>query len=334
MNWQAGDWSVKHAPGSSYGLGPPGMMFVLSAKSVYWLTFYLLLQVTINRGRSESTKSNCWFAEIDFLEGPGWCGVTDYTSSQSVFSTGAQYLTASCLPMTSQPDRLFGSYCSTPECCEGTNCGLTPSGDGLFPFGDPNGWPSNPKAPPQNLGCLLNRTQCPPSDVVYGPTSGGGCPEYAGLGGDQSLSFFELDPSQEFIFAFVVDQAGVWAYRWKSGDEGFANSIWPGIRKYGADKTLTFTKPGKKPTTLSAPCLKTDDYCLLMHTGGGNDRSCLMAGADGDASKPPGQFAWATLNQQNWWNLFQDTGQYQGYPPSILPKRKKPTSKSQHSKVN
>eukprot|EP01098_Paradermamoeba_levis_P000493 TRINITY_DN10510_c0_g1_i1.p1 TRINITY_DN10510_c0_g1~~TRINITY_DN10510_c0_g1_i1.p1 ORF type:complete len:236 (-),score=44.17 TRINITY_DN10510_c0_g1_i1:119-826(-) len=230
--------------------------------------------------------------------------------------------------MTSQPTRVFGNFCSTPQCCEGTNCGKTPTGQGLFPFSAANDWPANPNAPPGVLGCVQNRSQIQPPNIVYGPNanadSNSACPDYAGLGGDETMSFFEMDPDVEFMFAFVVDRTGVWTYRWKSTDEQFANSIWPGIRKYGVDKTLAQTKPAKKPTDLTPPCEKDSEFCVMMHPVVSDDGACLLAGSNGDASSVPGQFAWATLNNQNWWNLFEDSGQASwNYSPSILPKTKR-----------
>jgi hypothetical protein len=184
----------------------------------YWLTFYLLLQQTLD------APDNCWFAEIDFLEGPGWCGVNDYTAAQSVFSTGAQYGSASCMAQRGSPGREFGSQCTTPQCCEGTNCGA-----GAQPFSTPSAWPANASATPGTLGCTTSPAA---GEITYGPTdSADVCGDFAGLGGDGTNSFFELDPAQEYLFAFVVDKTGTWAYRWPANDETSAAAVWPGLRK-------------------------------------------------------------------------------------------------------
>lgn len=78
------DWQVKYAPRTAstntQGLGPLGFMFVLSAKSVNWMTFYSLPQITLNRGPENQFSppgfENCWYAELDFLEAPFWGGET------------------------------------------------------------------------------------------------------------------------------------------------------------------------------------------------------------------------------------------------------------------
>jgi len=242
--------------------------------------------------------------------------VTDFTAAQSVFSTGAQFGSASCMPQASMPGREFGDQCVTPTCCEGTNCGA-----GLHPFSAPSAWPANESATPATLGCTATNL---PGTIDYGPTEASAtCGDFAGLGGDGTRSFFELDPTHEYLFAFVVDQTGTWAYRWSSTDETSAAQVWPGLRKYGADEKLSALRPAVRPMHLGGPCNTTAGVCAIFHPGASDDRACLMAGADVDASHALGGGpAWATINGQNWWNLFDDTGQDQSYGYEVVPKRK------------
>lgn len=87
----AADWTWGYYPAGVQGAGPPGMLFVLSAESVWNVAWYMLNQVTLDKGPSvayPSTKcqygsDNCWSSgnagEIDFLEAP-WtvnAGATD-----------------------------------------------------------------------------------------------------------------------------------------------------------------------------------------------------------------------------------------------------------------
>jgi hypothetical protein len=65
------------------GVGPPGAMFVMSTEQWWGGTWYMLNQLTLDRGPASSmpaskcnvSNSNCWAAgnagEMDFLE-TGW----------------------------------------------------------------------------------------------------------------------------------------------------------------------------------------------------------------------------------------------------------------------
>ena len=79
----AADWSWGYYPAGVRGAGPPGMLFVLSVESVWNIAWYMLNQVTLDKGpvigyqpNSECKygNSNCWASgnsgEIDFLEAP------------------------------------------------------------------------------------------------------------------------------------------------------------------------------------------------------------------------------------------------------------------------
>ena len=76
-------WSLGYYPAGVKGVGPPGIMFVLSTEDWFGGTFYMLNTLAMDRGPGASipkakcaiTNSNCWAAgnsgEMDFLE-PGW----------------------------------------------------------------------------------------------------------------------------------------------------------------------------------------------------------------------------------------------------------------------
>lgn len=77
-------WSIGYYPAGVAGVGPPGMMFVLSTEDWFGGTWYMLNQLTLDRGPGVPyepaaacgvTTDNCWAAgnagEMDFLE-PGW----------------------------------------------------------------------------------------------------------------------------------------------------------------------------------------------------------------------------------------------------------------------
>lgn len=78
----AADWTWGYYPAGVQGAGPPGMLFVLSTESVWNVAWYMLNQVTLDKGPSVSYPAakcqygsdNCWSSgnagEIDFLEAP------------------------------------------------------------------------------------------------------------------------------------------------------------------------------------------------------------------------------------------------------------------------
>jgi len=85
-------WGVGYYPRETLGVGPPGMLFVLSSRSAYNYAWYLLNQATLDRcpscgspncrlpGSKAFGPSNCWgnppsgseAGEIDLLETPFW----------------------------------------------------------------------------------------------------------------------------------------------------------------------------------------------------------------------------------------------------------------------
>jgi len=95
-------WSLGYYPTAVKGVGPPGVMFVMSAEEWWGATWYLLNQLALERGpgsgypnidSSHTCKNgndNCWAAgnsgEMDFLE-PAWNdpgqASTNYTHSYS-----------------------------------------------------------------------------------------------------------------------------------------------------------------------------------------------------------------------------------------------------------
>lgn len=73
------DWTWGYYPAGVEGVGPPGIMFVLSTKKSWNFAWYMLNQLTLDRGPAilypsdecKVTNNNCWSAgnagEIDFL---------------------------------------------------------------------------------------------------------------------------------------------------------------------------------------------------------------------------------------------------------------------------
>ena len=87
----AADWSWGYYPAGVKGVGPPAMMFVLSTEKSFNMAWYMLNQVTLDKGpvngypndRCAHGNNNCWATgnsgEIDFLES-AWtvdAGATD-----------------------------------------------------------------------------------------------------------------------------------------------------------------------------------------------------------------------------------------------------------------
>jgi len=133
------------------------------------------------------------------------------------------------------------------------------------------------------------------------------------LGGCRTDSFFDNDPDTEYTFAFVVDQRGIYSYRWESS----LPNVWPGIDKFTAAATLGATRPVPRPYKSTPPCLSTDQFCVLFHPGSPGERGCVSAGGDPKALEGMGV---AVAAGKNWWDLMHDTGQWWNYDSSILNK--------------
>eukprot|EP01125_Pyxidicula_operculata_P014917 TRINITY_DN5023_c0_g1_i1.p1 TRINITY_DN5023_c0_g1~~TRINITY_DN5023_c0_g1_i1.p1 ORF type:complete len:416 (+),score=79.81 TRINITY_DN5023_c0_g1_i1:275-1522(+) len=307
-DWQD-KWSPRTATTDTQGLGPPAFMYVLSAKSLEWMTFFSLMQKTINRGTEDQFAppgySNCWYAELDFLEAPFWsnangertCMLAEYPQA-SFMSTGAQF--GGCFPMGMNMGNEFASECYTEWCCEATRCPDNPNAN--WPFMDPTQYGSS------IAGCGSSTTKLPSNYTFLGPKNNPPqCTQFEVLGGCNSNSFFENDPETEYLFVYVVDKFGVWGYRWITTNEAYANSIWPGLRKYDSDPFLSVSHPVVTPTKQSPPCLANDEYCVMLHPGSTGQRPCVSAAGD---PKFLDNMGVAAADGKNWWNLFQDTGQW------------------------
>lgn len=315
-----GDWQNKWAPSShdtsqktaTQGLGPPGFMFVLSAKSIEWITLFALTQTNINRGPenqwgSKEKLNNCWYAELDFLEAPFWRdgsgNLPCYIPDATFMSTGAQY--GGCFPMGAKFGREFEEECTTAFCCEGTQCD-----DPVLsaPYLDPN------EQGRATTACGKPDQVFPSGDTVFGRTRDqSSCGRSRALGGCASSSYFDSDATQEYIYAFVVDKSGTWGYRWKSDDEGYANSVWPGLNKFSAASVITSNRPIIRPDTQSTPCPKSAKNCVIFHPGAAGTKGCMGNGAKDNVN------AISTAMGHNWWDLFEDTKQMWNYTSQVVP---------------
>ena len=63
-------WSWGYYPSGVEGVGPPGMLFVLSVERIWNMAWYMLNQVTLDRGpdiwypldNCSQSNDNCWAA--------------------------------------------------------------------------------------------------------------------------------------------------------------------------------------------------------------------------------------------------------------------------------
>jgi len=76
----AAGWEFGYYYPQVTGVGPPGMLFVISVQKFKYAAWYILNQATLDRGPANSNPNcngdNCWAdgsaGEIDFLESPFW----------------------------------------------------------------------------------------------------------------------------------------------------------------------------------------------------------------------------------------------------------------------
>ena len=314
MNGSRQDWDEKYAPttnnSGTNGLGPPGMMIVMSAKQFTWSSLYLLNQVTLNRG--PGSTDNCWGSsagELDFLEPPFWAGIelpADYLFLTVTANAGR------CFPVEKAIPKRFNRECNDPNCCEMCACP-----EGLSCFGNPAHAGYKP------MGCINTTSPPPPGTVFTVDSSNASCSRHYGgvAGGAASSAFFAHDTdkeNEEAIFVAVVDGDGVTVFRWPAATEQQAGTIWNGIGKYTAQGILQRTS--NAPITISPPCTDWTVPCGIYEPS--CDDECVILAASGTFGlyQPAGPYAAeAARDNLNWWNLFQSTGQTPGMLASQLP---------------
>jgi hypothetical protein len=304
INGAKQDWDEKFAPttanSGTNGLGPPGMMIVMSAKQFTWSSLYLLNQITLNRG--PGSNDNCWGSsagELDFLEPPFWAGIdlpADYLFLTVTANAGR------CFPVEKAIPRRFNRECNDQNCCEMCAC---PAGYACF--GNPVDAGYKP------MGCVSVNEGPPPGTVFLVDSSNDTCSKhYQGVsGGSASNAFFAHSndkDNQEAIFVAVVDGDGVTVLRWPATTTEQAESIWSGIGKHNAAPTLQRTS--NSPIRMSPPCTDWTVPCGIYEPS--CDDECVILAASGTFGlyQPAGPYAAeAARDNLNWWNLFQSTGQ-------------------------
>ena len=124
-----------------------------------------------------------------------------------------------------------------------------------------------------------------------------------------------------YIFVVIVDQVGTFTYRIPSSQ---SDSIWPGL----SEKTVACTlgaRPTQRPPNSGLSCDDSNPYCALFipncqaDNWGGNSPG--HQGAANQGCKVYGQQGWC----QNWWRLFDSTGQW------LCPENGRPFSGHNHS---
>jgi hypothetical protein len=304
------EWDLKYGPTTNHtgtnGVGPPAMLFVLSAEEFVWSAFYALNQITVNRGPGgEVMKDNCWSSssgEFDFVEAPFWAGVVIPTNRLYFTSTANS---GRCIPTAKSVPSRYASECNDDQCCLPCNCEFASGAPVCFGSKNDIGYAS--------LGCTqYNATGFlgPGQEVILLGGSNVSCANHSGSiggGGDSSSYFVQPDTPEPMIYAAVVDGDGMTTYRWRSSQE----NVWPGIsRKYSVSR-LTATRPTAN-VAFGTPC-DTLEPCAIHQPACGDDCPLIEAGGKFGLNTPGGPFAVeAAKVGQNWWNLFNSTGQLTG----------------------
>ncbi|KAJ3433809.1 hypothetical protein M0812_22778 [Anaeramoeba flamelloides] len=114
----AAAWDWGYYPAGVEGLSPPGILFVLSTEKSWNFAWYMLNQVTLDRGplvpypsdQCSQTNDNCWASgnagEIDFLETPWTVNAGAADGYRRLFSTQWNQI-GRCFPGT------MGSTCNS-----------------------------------------------------------------------------------------------------------------------------------------------------------------------------------------------------------------------------
>lgn len=364
FKWVGGDWPLKWAPTfqnrnqsgikAPQGLGPPGMLFVMSARDFYYGSFFLLTQLGLNNQQAQRdgdprVTSNCWANEFDFLEGTGgWCAYGLKRNINDLFMTdSAQYLATACMailgPRQSAVSRVFGAHCTTWSCCEGVNyCPADAPyaafvGDNAtvaksfasFVGNDGSGgdWTIQPDCYNRStieaaLAAAARNSSLGAQLIGPANLDLGGCGSYIVNGGAETNSYWTAGKGVRYMYAFVVDKLGVWGYRWRP--EQFSPSPWPGLTPKEAATTLSDSRPTYRPPDgsleLVTPCTSDEKFCVRFQPGTPGDLACMRSVREDINGRPFHDIVYAAKEGKglNWWDLFDDTKQYNGFPPTIM----------------
>jgi len=281
----------------------------------------------------------------------GWCASNLEANVNDLFMTdSAQYLATGCMailgPTVSGVSSVFGNHCTTPRCCEGVvGCptnqpfaaffgskSLVSMHWKLFVGNDPAG--GNPHVQPQcfdlaelehNFAIVAKNSSV--SQILVGPKDykkHGGCGSYSVAGGAISNSYFSAGKGKKYIYAFVIDNLGIWGYRWRP--DQFSTSPWRGLDEKTAAARLDDPAPTYTPDADSAevqtPCESNEKFCVRFQPGAPGDKACLRSMPENINGRPFHDIVQAAKEGKgkNWWDLFADTKQNEdkNYPPTIL----------------
>ena len=315
-DWRIGggwpnDWDLKYGPTTQKqgtdGVGPPAMMFVISARRFAWSAFYALNQLTVNRGPGgQVIKDNCWSSssgEFDFIESPFWAGVT-IPFDRLYFTTTAD--SGRCIPTAKNVPSRYRSECSDPSCCLPCGCPLDSVGDSPVCFG------RRSDVGYEEMGCMRRNGTVPNGSIVFSVDGNNvSCANHSGaLGGGADSSSYFVQPDAEgdvpMIYAAVIDRDGTSVYRWRADEE----DVWPGLNEFWAAEHLAASRPTR--VTFTTPCSSTEP-CGIHQPACTDD--CPLMEAGGVFGEYTAGGAWsveAAKDGQNWWNLFNSTGQIDG----------------------
>lgn len=302
--WHPGDWPTKYAPktntdgpGGPRGVTPPAGLWVLSADNFYYGGFYMLSQLGINlEGNGYPTGTNCWNWEFDAVEGTGgWNPEGRLPGSVNTAYSTSNAQVSGCMPISYLASQVNGL-------------------NQTFKF--PEEFRDYCSANPESTGCHF----WDENNIMWS-------------GGNQGSDRFENWWDEPYVFAVVMDQRGMWIYRWRPGAFG-GKTGWNGISQYSAARTLPARPKVVEDPRGLATDVAGDVKEAVIHTPGlSPEAACSQASVEpvdwqfgpvalgamaqeleGSAGgAPDSQFEGA----QNWWSHFVDTEQYQGYPLSI-----------------
>jgi hypothetical protein len=312
------DWDVKFAPTTAVtgtnGLGPPGMMLIISAHTFRWSALYVLNQITLNRGPGdERAPDNCWGSsagEFDLIEPAFWAGVRLPLDRLYVTTTADS---GRCIPSQKSVPRSMAEHCSDPYCCEMCSC-MNATGPHPVCAGKKGDIGFSP------MGCFA-RDGAAPLPSGYKPfdsdRSNVSCAAHFGgvTGGADSNAWFGGAEAEDVIYAAVIDRDGVSVYRWPNWRE----DMMPGVTATSSPEFISQARPSN--VTIQPPCKDPLQACGIYEPSCVGDCPLIEAGGVFGLDQSAGAFAAeAARDGLNWWDLFDSTGQTTGrVTPANLP---------------
>jgi hypothetical protein len=252
-------WSLGYYPAGVRGVGPPGMMFVLSAEEFWGATWYMLNTVRLGKRRERSSVEPTNAEPSAPFPSPTHTHTLTRTHKHARAHALPLRLSCRCPPPGQKKNLAAwqltldrGPQVGYPEqSCKVTNDNCWAAGNaGEMDFLEPP-WNSNNASATQGYRTSYSTQFNQVGRCFNGGVNGGG------FSSRNYLLTASAEAPEAVVYVAVVDSVGNWVYRIPATQ---VESVWPGLGRKQANATLP-RAPTRTPAAMN-PCL--GGYCAVF----------------------------------------------------------------------